>query len=264
MAGNKNGEQEAERIPGMSAELAEVLRATGVRGYDQGHSAGALWWEREPWTSARKAVGEFPGERTSAGVELRFVLERAHATGYERGYEDRMEGRLARVSTDSMAAPEVGDRGRRLWEQLREVQREQGGAAYLQGYDEGAAGKTARPQARDLPGVERGLDAAWDLMHDVRARGYERGHAEGVSGAMKRDVAEKRARDAVSYSAVARFGKHNQAREAELARRSRERPAAERAQGEEGRDTTEALHPRGDRDRQERVGARRNVGGLSR
>jgi len=69
MAENKNGEQEADRLPGMSAELAEVLRATGVRGYDQGHSAGALWWEREPWTSARKAVGEFPGERTAAGLE---------------------------------------------------------------------------------------------------------------------------------------------------------------------------------------------------
>ena len=188
-------------------------------------------------------MGEFPGERTAAGVELRFVLERAHATGYELGYEDRMQGRLARVSMGSMAAPEVGNRGLALWEQLRAVQRDQGGAAYLQGYDEGAAGKTARVQVRDLPGVERGLDAAWDLMHDVRARGYERGHAEGVSGAMKRDVAEKRAKDGVSYSAVARFGKHNQAREAELARRSRDRPSAERAQ-------------RGE--------ARRSVGGLSR
>ena len=42
MAENKNEEQEADRIPGMSTELAEVLRATGARGYDQGHSAGAL------------------------------------------------------------------------------------------------------------------------------------------------------------------------------------------------------------------------------
>jgi len=230
-------------MPGMSAELAEVLRETGARGYDQGYWAAGPAWERRPWSSARESVGEFPGERTAAGVELRFVLERAHATGYELGYDDRMQGRFARVSTDSMAAPEVGDRGRRLWEQLREVQRAQGGAAYLQGYDEGAAGKTARQQARDLPGVERGLDAAWDLMHDVRGRGYDRGHAEGVSGAMKRDLAEKRARDAVSYSAVARFGKHNQAREAELAQRGQNRPATEPAQGRE---------------------ARRDVGGLSR
>ena len=242
-AGGGGASREADRIPGMSAELAEVLRATGARGYDRGYVAGAVPREREPWSSARESVGGFAGERTAAGVELRFVLERAHATGYELGYDDRMQGRLARVSTGSMAAPEVGDRGLALWEQLRTVQRAQGGAAYLEGYDEGAGGRTARPMARDLPGAVRGLDAAWDLMHDVRARGYERGHAEGVSGAMKRDVAEKRARDGVSYSAVARFGKHNQAREAELARRSRDRPPAERAQGAE---------------------ARRNVGGLSR
>ena len=232
-----------DRMPGMGAELAEVLRETGARGYDQGYWASVGAWDRKPWSSARESVGEFPGERTAAGVELRFVLERAHAAGYERGYDDRMEGRSARVSMESTAAPEVGDRGRALWEQLRAVQRARGGAAYLEGYDEGAAGKTARAQMRDLPGVERGLDAAWDLMHDVRARGYERGHAEGVSGAMKRDVAEKRARDAVSYSAVARFGKHNQAREAELAQRGQDRPAAEPAQGRE---------------------ARRDVGGLSR
>jgi len=242
-AGGGGASREADRIPGMSTELAELLRATGARGYDQGHLAGAVPREREPWSSAREAVGEFAGERTAAGVELRFVLERAHATGYELGYDDRMQGRLARVSTGPMAAPEVGDRGPALWEQLRAVQRAQGGAAYLEGYDEGAAGKTARLMARDLPGAVRGLDAAWDLMHDVRARGYERGHVEGVSGAMRRDVAEKRARDGVSYSAVARFGKHNQAREAELARRSRDRAPAERAQG---------------------GGARRNGGGLSR
>ena len=242
-AGGGGASREADRIPGMSAELADVLRATGARGYDEGYWASVGAWERKPWSSARESVGEFAGERTAAGVELRFVLERAHATGYERGYDDRMEGRSARVSTGPMAGPEVGDRGLALWEQLRAVQRAQGGAAYLEGYDEGAAGKTARPQARDLPGAVRGLDAAWDLMHDVRARGYERGHAEGVSGAMKRDVAEKRARDGVSYSAVARFGKHNQAREAELARRSRDRPPAEPAR---------------------RGGARRDVGGLAR
>ena len=222
-------------MPGMSAELADVLRETGARGYERGHVAGYYPLRREPWSSAREAVGEFAGERTAAGVELRFVLERAYATGYELGFDDRMGGRLARVSTGSMAAPEVGDRGLALWEQLRAVQRAQGGAAYLEGYDDGAAGKTARPQVRDLPGAVRGLDAAWDLMHDVRARGYERGHAEGVSGAMKRDVAEKRAKDGVSYSAVARFGKHNQAREAELARRSEDRRAEEREQGREGR-----------------------------
>ena len=121
------------------------------------------------------------------------------------------------------------------------MQREQGGAAYLQGYDEGAVGRTARPQARDLPGAVRGLDAAWDLMHDVRARGYGRGHAEGVSGAMKRDVAEQRAKDAVSYSATARFGKHNQAREAEQARRDGDRAPAEPAQGREARRDVGAL-----------------------
>ena len=235
--------REGDPVAGMSTELADTLRAMGARGYDLGYSAGAVPHGREPWSSARESVGEFAGERTAAGVELRFVLERAHATGYEVGYEDRLQGRSARVTTGSIAAPEVGDRGFPLWEQLRAVQREHGGAAYVQGYDEGAADRTARPQARDLPGVVRGLDAASDLMRDVRTRGYERGHAEGVSGAMSRGVAEKRAKDAVSYSAVARFGKHNQAREAEVAGRSEDRPPAERAQGGE---------------------ARRDVGGLSR
>ena len=236
------GDLDPGDVPGMSADLADVLRAVGARGYEQGHAAGYYPLEREPWSSAREAVGAFAGERTAAGVELRFVLERAHATGYTLGFDDRMGGR-ERVPARTEAAPEVGDRGRALWEQLRQVQREHGGGAYVAGYDEGAAGKKARPQVRDLPGVERGLDAAWDLMHDVRARGYERGHAEGVSGAMKRDVALKRAKDAVSYSAVARFGKHNQAREEEQARRSGERSAAERVQGGE---------------------KRRDVGGLSR
>ena len=233
-AGGGRASREADRMPGMSAELADVLRAVGARGYEQGYAAGYYPLEREPWSSARESVGEFAGDRTAAGVELRFVLERAHATGYTLGFDDRMGGR-ERVPARTEASPEVGDRGLALWEQLRAVQRAQGGAAYLEGYDEGAAGKTARPQARDLPGAVRGLDAAWDLMHDVRARGYERGHAEGVSGAMKRDVAEKRAKDGVSYSAVARFGKHNQAREAELARRSEDHRAEEREQGREGR-----------------------------
>ena len=224
-----------DRVPGMSAELADVLRETGARGYERGHVAGYYPLRREPWSSARESVGAFAGERTAAGVELRFVLERAYATGYELGYDGRMGGRLARVKAGAMPPPEVGDRGVALWEQLRAVQRAQGGAAYLEGYDEGAAGKKARPQVRDLPGVERGLDAAWDLMHDVRGRGYQRGHAEGVSGVMEREVAVRRAKDAVSYSAVARFGKHNQAREAELARRSEDRAAAERAQGGEAR-----------------------------
>ena len=228
------GDLDPGDAPGMSAELANVLRAVGARGYEQGHVAGYYPLEREPWSSARESVGAFAGERTAAGVELRFVLERAHATGYTLGFDDRIGGR-ERVPARTAASPEVGNRGRALWEQLRQVQREHGGGAYVAGYDEGAAGRKARPQLRDLPGVVRGLDAAWDLMHDVRARGYERGHAEGVSGAMKRDVALKRADDAVSYSAVARFGKHNQTREAELARRSENRRAEAREQGREGR-----------------------------
>ena len=72
-------------------------------------------------------------------------------------------------------------------------------------------------------------------MHDVRGRGYDRGRAEGVSGAMSRDVAEQRAKDAVSYSAVARFGKHNQAREVELARRDGGWSPPEPVQGREAR-----------------------------
>ena len=227
----------------MSRELTDTLRAMGARGYDQGYLAGAVPHRREPWSSARESVGEFVGERTPAGVEVRFVLERAHAAGYELGFGDRMEGRPARMTPRSTAAPEVGDRAQALWKQLREVQRAHGGAAYVQGYDEGAAGRPARPQARDLPGAARGLDAAWDLMRDVRARGYERGHAEGVSGVMKRDVAVGRAEIAVSYSAVARFGKHNEARAAELAWRDEDRAPAGRARAGE---------------------ARRDVGGLSR
>ena len=232
--------REDDRPPGMPAELAGVLRAVGAHGYDQGYGAAGPAWEREPWTSAQEAVGEFAGERRPAGVELRFVLERAHATGYDRGYDDRMEGRAERLSRPAPTVPAVGDRALALWEQLRQVQREQGGAGYLQGYDDGARGQT-RPQTRDLPGVERGLDAAWDLVHDVRGRGYDRGRAEGVSGAMSRDVAEQRAEDAVSYSATARFGKHNQAREAELAQRSQDRPPAEPAQGREARRDVGAL-----------------------
>ena len=233
--------REDDLVAGMSRELTDTLRAMGARGYDQGYLAGAVPHRREPWSSARESVGEFAGERSPAGVEVRFVLERAHAAGYELGFGDRMAGRPARVAPRSTAAPGVGDRAQALWEQLREVQRAHGGAAYVQGYDEGASGGTARPQARDLPA--RGLDAAWDLMRDVRARGYERGHAEGVSGVMKRDVAVGRAEIAVSYSAVARFGKHNEAREAELARRGEDRAPAGRARAGE---------------------ARRDVGGLSR
>ena len=52
-------------------------------------------------------------------------------------------------------------------------------------------------------------DAAQDLVEDVRARGYKHGYGEGVSGAVPRDVAVRKAEQEVSYGAVARFGKHN-------------------------------------------------------
>ena len=158
------GDLEPGDEPGMSAELKDVLRAVGARGYEQGYAAGYYPLEREPWSSAREAVGAFAGDGTAAGVELRFVLERAHSTGYTLGFDDRMGGR-ERLPARTEASPEVGARGRARWEQLRQLQREHGGDAYVAGYDEGAAGKKARPQVRDLPGEVRGLDAAWDLMH---------------------------------------------------------------------------------------------------
>ena len=235
-----------ERAAPMSNELADVLRAVGARGYAAGYQAGAAPWREEPWSSAREAVGEFAGERTAAGVELRYVLERAHAEGYQLGYADRMEGRNERLTAPSRDGVDIGDRGQPLWEQLRQAQREHGGAAYVQGYDEGAAGKMARPQARDLPGTERGLDGAWDLAHDVRARGYERGHAEGVSGALKRDVAEQRAEQAVTYGAEARFGKHNEARATELEQREADRQERERDRpegGEKSRAEGQGINP---------------------
>ena len=104
--------REGDPVAGMSTELADTLRAMGARGYDLGYSAGAVPHGREPWSSARESVGEFAGERTAAGVELRFVLERAHATGYEVGYEDRLQGRSARVTTGSIGR--AGGRGPRF------------------------------------------------------------------------------------------------------------------------------------------------------
>ena len=195
-------------------ELADVLRAVAARGYEQGELAGVVPHPREPWSSAREAVDRFAGDTTAGGRELRFVLERAHSQGYERGYENRIRGVTESLPSAPAAAAEIGERGKALWTELQKVQREIGGESYLRGYDEGAGGRLQRPGWKPLG------DAARDLVEDVRARGYEAGHCEGVSGAMKRDVAVRRKEQVVKYGAEARFGQYNQAREAELARRS--------------------------------------------
>ena len=206
--------------PAMSPALAEVLRAASDRGYRQGYQAGAAPHPREPWSSARESVAEFAGEKTAGGVELRYVLERAHSQGYERGFDDRIAGNVERPGLAKDPAAEVGDRGQALWAELRKVQREQGGASYVRGYDDAAEGRTERPR-RELSG-----DAARDLVEDVRARGYEHGYREGVNKAVPRDVAVRKAEQAVTYGATARFGEHNQAREEELGRRRGEQRAA--------------------------------------
>ena len=203
----------------MSTELADTLQAVGARGYQEGYLAGAVPRPREPWSSARESVGEFAGEKTAAGVELRFVLERAHSQGYERGFDDRIQGNAERPVQANEAAAEVGERGEALWTELRKVQREHGGASYVQGYDEAAGGQSAHPRRREVSG-----DAARDLVEDVRTRGYQSGYAEGASGAMKRDVAVRRSEQAVTYGAEARFGKHNEVRAEEAARRGEDRP----------------------------------------
>ena len=240
--------REAEGPP-MSRELADTLRAVGARGYRAGYLAGETARPREPWSSAREAVGEFTGERTAAGVELRFVLERAHSQGYSQGYNDRMQGKHERAQAPANeTSAEIGDRGPGLWAELRKTQREHGGGSYVQGYDDGAGGKAPRRSAQDLPGATPGLDAAWDLAHDVRDRGYSHGHREGVSGAMKRDVAVTRSEQAVTYGAEARFGQHNADRAAELERREateRERQGVPEAADKSRAEHDEALRDTG-------------------
>ena len=85
-----------------------MLRKTGARGYETGFRAPAEKLAREPRTSARAAVPEFAGERTAAGVELRFVLERCAEPGIRARVRRPDEG-----DRGTPAAPLTRRRGRR-------------------------------------------------------------------------------------------------------------------------------------------------------
>ena len=155
----------------------------------------------------------FVGEQTPGGIELRFVLERAHSQGYERGFDDQPRGIAeSRTGPTEVAATVVSERGPTLAAELQKVEREQGAVGYWHGYEDAASGRSQRPGSAAPSG-----DAAQDLVNDVRARGYRAGYDDRVNGA-SREVATAKAERCVSYSAMARFGKHHQARAEEPGR----------------------------------------------
>ena len=130
---------------------------------------------------------------------------RATTTGSKTEPRDGRLDQRDRIGGEDYSNTEI----EALYSELKNLCRQEGAPAYLNGFDAGRAGHTKPPTGK-MPD-----DPAEALAADIRDHGYTNGHAEGTSRQMSRAIATNRAGNAVSYRARARFGKHHQARNAE-------------------------------------------------